>query len=57
MVIVAAAGNPKDPIFADLTRPGLSVVVLPAVGANADRRPGASKIRQDYLNPVSEELA
>ncbi len=28
MVIVAAAGNQKDPIFADLTRPGGSNVVV-----------------------------
>lgn len=58
MVIVAAAGNPKKiRSFADLTRPGLNVVVCqPSVpcGSATRRIEDATGI---HLNPVSEELS
>lgn len=57
LVIVTAPGNPKNiGSFADLTRPGLSVVVCqqPAPCGSATRR--IEDITGAHLKPVSEEL-
>jgi molybdate transport system substrate-binding protein len=58
LVIVTAPGNPKNVAsFADLARPGLSVVICQKpvpCGSATQRVEDATKVR---LNPVSEELS